>query len=163
MLHLRLHPDRRRRSPHHARWMPAIRRAVVALALPLAACTTTPPPAPLYLQLGGVKGIESVTTALLQRMSTDPRTQRTFDGVKMPALTESLSKHLCKVADGPCVYEGETMRNAHADLALTGSEFDVTVQMLREELDRAGVSASAKNELLRRLAPMRRDMISPDR
>ncbi len=163
MLHLRPPSDRPRRSPRHARWMPAIRRAAVALALPLAACTTTPPPAPLYLQLGGIKGIESVTTSLLQRMSTDPRTKRTFDGIKMPALTESLSKQLCQVADGPCRYEGETMRNAHADLALTGSEFEVTVQMLREELDRAGVSDAAKNELLRRLAPMRRDMVSPDR
>jgi hemoglobin len=57
------------------------------------------------------------------------------------------------------VYEGETMARSHADLGLQGSEFDVMVSVLREELDRAGVSDAAKNELLRRLAPSRRDMV----
>ena len=81
----------------------------------------------------------------------------------MRTLSASLAAHLCKVADGPCVYEGETMRNAHADLGLRGSEFETTVQMLRDELDRAGVPQGAKNELLRRLAPSRRDIVTNDR
>lgn len=147
--------------PAHTRRL--LGRVLLTLALPLVACTGAPTAQPLYQQLGGAGGIESVTTALIQRMATDPRTKRTFDGINLPHLAKSLSSQLCKLADGPCAYEGETMRNAHADLALTGSEFDVTVQMLREELDRAGIGAAAKNELLRRLAPMRRDMVSPER
>jgi hemoglobin len=35
------------------------------------------------------------------------------------------------------------------------------VTVLREELDRANVSEGAKNELLRRLAPTRRDIVKP--
>lgn len=134
-----------------------------ALACQLAACSSTPPPPPLFQQLGGVEGIQTVSSAVLQRMSTDPRTKRTFDGINLRTLSASLAAHLCKVADGPCVYEGETMRNAHADLGLRGSEFETTVQMLRDELDRAGVPQGAKNELLRRLAPSRRDIVTNDR
>lgn len=134
-----------------------------ALACQLAACSSTPPPPPLFQQLGGVEGIQVVSSAVLQRMSTDPRTKRTFDGINLRTLSASLAAHLCKVADGPCVYEGETMRNAHADLGLRGSEFETTVQMLRDELDRAGVPQGAKNELLRRLAPSRRDIVTNDR
>lgn len=162
MLHRPLLPALGRLRHHRARWMRNIQRAMFALALPLAACSTPPAPTPLYQQLGGVKGIETVTAALLQRMATDPRTKRTFDGINLRALTESLSNQLCVVANGPCTYEGASMSKAHADLGIKGSEFDVTVQMLREELDRAGVDAAAKNELLRRLAPMRRDMVSSD-
>lgn len=139
--------------------------ALAALAVTLAACAHPPAPGtePLYARLGGVAGIESVSQAMLERMSTDPRTRRTFDGVNLRTLSASLATHLCMVADGPCVYEGETMRNAHADLGLGGSEFERTVQILREELDRAGVSQGAKNELLRRLAPSRRDIVTADR
>ena len=137
--------------------------ALVALVLSTMACASAPATQPLYQQLGGIDGINTVSHAMLQRMSTDPRTRRTFDGINLRTLSASLAAHLCKVADGPCVYEGETMRNAHADLALGGSEFEATVQILREELDRAGVSQGAKNELLRRLAPSRRDIVTTER
>lgn len=152
-------------SPLHP--LACIRRqlglAMAMLVLPMAACTSAPPAPPLYQQLGGVQGIETVSNAMLQRMSTDPRTKRTFDGINLRTLSASLAAHLCKVADGPCLYEGETMRNAHADLGLGGSEFETVVQILRDELDRAGISQGAKNELLRRLAPSRRDIVTADR
>lgn len=135
----------------------------LALVFQLVGCSSPPPSTPLYQQLGGVQGIESISRAALQRMATDPRTKRTFDGINLRTLSASLASYLCKVADGPCVYEGETMRKSHADLGLGGAEFEATVQILRDELDRAGVSQGAKNELLRRLAPTRRDMVAADR
>lgn len=131
---------------------------VLATSALLAACAHQPPE-PLYRQLGGVAVIQSVAFKTLDRVAHDPRTKRTFDGVRLSYLQQSVSNYLCKVADGPCVYDGETMRNAHADLNIGGSEFDVMVQTLREELDAAGVSPAAKNELLRRLAPTRRDIV----
>ena len=111
----------------------------------------------LYQQLGGTTTIDTFTH--VARAAQDPRTRRTFEGVRLSHLQQSIAAHLCTVADGPCIYEGETMRNAHGDLAITGAEFDVLVQMLREEMDAANVSTAAKNELLRRLAPMRRDIV----
>jgi len=128
------------------------------IAIMLAACSHTPT-APLYQQLGGPEGIHTVVQRTLTRVAQHPTAGRTFKGVKMPFLINSVSQYVCKVADGPCVYEGETMARAHADLGLQGSEFDIMVTVLREELDRAGVNDAAKNELLRRLAPSRRDMV----
>jgi len=95
----------------------------------------------------------------MARAAEDPRTRRTFEGVKLSVLQTSVATQLCAIADGPCVYEGESMRNSHAELGITGSEFDALVQILREEMDAAQVSTAAKNELLRRLAPMRRDIV----
>lgn len=152
--------------PHQTTSSSHARRSALALlasTLILGACGAVTPATPLYQGLGGVQGIESISRNMVQRMSTDPRTKRTFDGINLRTLSASLAAHLCQVADGPCVYEGETMRNAHADLNLAGSEFEVVVQILRDELDQAGVSSSAKNELLRRLAPSRRDIVTADR
>lgn len=125
----------------------------------LMACTTTGRQAPLYQQLGGAKGIEAFTDRTLDRVSTDPRTKRSFDGIKMAALKKSVASYVCKVADGPCVYEGETMANSHAETHISGAEFDIMVSMMREEIDRTGAPQAAKNELLRRLASTRRDIV----
>lgn len=151
-------PQERRRRVQTALIGVAVSWALAALM----ACTTfSSSGAPLYQQLGGVAGIDAIAHRTMHRVSTDPRSQRSFDGIKMPALEKSVSAYLCKVADGPCVYEGETMAKAHAQSHITGSEFDIMVSVLREELDRAGVPEAAKNELLRRLAPTRRDIVKP--
>ncbi|MBH1985865.1 MAG: group 1 truncated hemoglobin [Burkholderiales bacterium] len=151
---------RRPAPPRLTRLRPALMAGLLGCAL--AGCASAPTQ-PLHQQLGGVQGIDAIARGMLQRMSTDPRTRRTFDGINLKTLGNNLAAHLCQVADGPCVYEGETMAKSHADLNLGGSEFDATVQFLRDELDAAGVSTAAKNELLRRLAPMRRDIVQPGR
>ena len=51
------------------------------------------------------------------------------------------------------------MADAHKDARIRASEFDAMVTMLREELDRVGTDPAAKNELLRLLAPMKRDIV----
>ena len=139
-------------------WL-AARGALPGLGLLLAACAH-PGSASLYEQLGGMTGISAVTSTTLDRVAADPRTRRTYEGVRLSYLKQSVANYLCKVADGPCVYEGETMKKAHGDLDISGSEFDVMVQTLREELDAAGIAPAAKNELLRRVAPTRRDIVT---
>ena len=118
----------------------------------------TSPQADLWQRLGGVQGIQKLSWMALNRASTDPRTRRSFDGVNVKTVAQSLGNMICVLANGPCQYEGETMARAHAGLNLQGSEFEALVTILREEMDRAGVSQGAKNELLRCLAPMRRDV-----
>jgi hemoglobin len=142
-----------------------IQLAAIGIALSwtlaaLMACTTTAATGPLYVQLGGVAAIETVTDRTLDRVSADPRSKRSFDGIKMPYLKKSVAAYVCKVADGPCVYEGETMARSHAQADIAGSEFEFMVTVMREELDRAQVPTAAKNELLRRLASTRRDIVT---
>lgn len=129
------------------------------LASLMACASSLKSSAPLYQQLGGVDGITQISNRTLDRVSTDPRTQRTFASIKMQALKDSVAKYICKVADGPCVYEGESMKNSHADLGITGAEFDLMVEILRDEINRANAPTGAKNELLKRLAPTRRDIV----
>lgn len=114
---------------------------------------------PLYQQLGGIENIKAFTGRTLTRVAADPQAGRTFKGIKMPPLIDSVSAYICRAADGPCAYEGQDMKKSHAELGITGSDFDLLVEILREEMNAAGVSNGAKNELLRRLAPTRRDMV----
>ena len=114
----------------------------------------------LFQRLGGAGGVARFVHQTLARASTEPSTARSFDGIKLPTLEQSLAEQICMLADGGCRYQGANMANAHKDARISDSEFDAMVGILREELDRAGVSTSAKNELLRLLAPMKRDIIA---
>lgn len=147
--------------PHRSGWptQPRLFQALVMSSF-VTACATSPQ-APLYQRLGGEAGIEAVVHKTITRVSQDPRSSQSFKGIKMPFLIQSIAKHICVVADGPCVYEGDTMSKTHASLHINASQFEFTVTVLREELDAAGISQGAKNELLRRLAPMKPDIVQP--
>ncbi len=133
----------------------------LAVLLALAACSTPPPAGTtLYQRLGGQAVVQVFVDRTLDRTSTDPRTMRSFDGIKIAAIKESLALQICVLAGGGCKYEGETMANAHRQSHIQPREFDAMVDILREEIDRAGVDAGAKNDLLKLLAPMKRDIVN---
>lgn len=113
----------------------------------------------LWQRLGERPAVSRVVDRLIDRSAQDPRTRRSFEKTKLAVLKDSLTDYLCKVADGGCTYEGETMANSHAELAIRAHEFDLLVAFLREELDAQGVAAGDKNELLRRLTADRRDIV----
>jgi len=114
----------------------------------------------LFERIGGLPMLSRVSNQTLDIVSKDPRTSRSFKDVKMKALKESLTNFLCVKTGGECVYEGETMKNSHADLHITTAEFELMVEVLRERLDINGVGTKEKNELLKILAPMKRDVVT---
>lgn len=127
----------------------------------LAACAVHPDVEPtLYQRLGGAANVQAVTSRSVERAATDPRTRRSFDGIKRQALKDSIAQQICSISGGGCRYEGESMANVHKDLAIRASEFDALVTILREEFDRSGTDPAAKNGLLKLLAPMRRDIVN---
>lgn len=128
----------------------------------LSACgMPTKPEASLYARLGGKPVLEAISSDLLDATSTDERTKRSFKDVKLSAVKESLTLYLCEKTGGDCVYEGETMKNSHADANITTAEFELMVQQLRDVLDAHKIGTREKNELLKILAPTKRDIVTP--
>ncbi len=127
----------------------------------LLACTqNTKPQQSLFVRIGGLPVIEKVGDETLDIVSKDSKTARSFKDVKMKQLKASLRDFLCVKTGGNCVYEGETMKNSHQEAAITTAEFELMVAVLRERLDANGVGTREKNELLKILAPMKRDIVT---
>ena len=114
----------------------------------------------LYQRLGGQPVIERISSDLLDKTAQHPDTKRSFDGVKLQTVKDSLAQYLCVQTGGNCVYEGETMKNSHADAKITSAEFELMVQQLREVLDALNIGTREKNELLKVLAPTKRDIVT---
>jgi len=139
---------------------PAARLIAAMLLVALAGCATPPggARATLYERMGGMPVINQVVNETIDAVLADPKTRRSFKDIKIPPLKENITKQVCVLAGGPCKYDGAVMRKAHKGLEITDSEFDLMVAALRESLDRH-VGEREKNELLRLLAPMKRDVV----
>lgn len=130
--------------------------------LGLAACAARDPAASptLYSRLGGEPVVKRVVAETIDRSATDARTRRSFDGVKLERVKEKLAEQICELARGPCKYTGDPMDLVHKGLKITEAEMNLLVQFLRDALDGAGVGTAEKNELLRLLAPMKREIVT---
>ena len=113
----------------------------------------------LFDRIGGLPILNAMVNDSLKELSTNPKTKRSFEGVKLKKLQESIVSQLCYLTGGGCVYDGETMKNSHADAKITASEFELFVQIHRVVFDKY-IGTREKNELLKILAPMRRDIVT---
>lgn len=134
--------------------------SMAALAM-LAACATAPTSQPtLYARLGGEPVVRRVVNETIDQSATDPRTSRSFKDVKLQRVKDKIVEQICSLSGGGCTYTGDPMDKVHQGLKNTEAEMNLVVQWLREALDRNGVRTAEKNELLRLLAPMKRDIVT---
>ena len=123
-------------------------------AMGTAAASTT-----LYQRLGGQDAIQSIASTLIDRVTADQRLQRSFQGAKIPRIKDKLAEQLCELTGGPCRYSGDPMPETHAGHHITEAEFYGMVDCLRVILKERHTHLADTNELLRLLAPMKREIV----
>jgi hemoglobin len=117
-------------------------------------------PDALYRELGERAGLTALMDRFVDALYVDKRIGAHFQKTNRKHLKQQLTDQLCKVAGGPCVYEGADMKSAHADLDITRADFNALVEVLQVSMDAQGVPFATQNRLLARLAPMHRDVIT---
>ena len=122
--------------------------------------TATVAPNSLFTRIGGLLVLTKIVDKSIDEVAISPRTKRSFDGIKLKPLKESIVAQLCKITGGGCVYEGETMLNSHRDAKISEAEFNAFVDIFRNTLDKH-LATREKNELLKILAPMKSDIVTP--
>ena len=114
----------------------------------------------LYQRLGGEPVVTRVIDETVRAMAADPTVNQSFDGVNLQKLEAKIVQQVCSLAGGGCTYTGDEMKLAHQGLNIGQREFYAMVEALRVSLAGNGVGEREKNELLRLLAPMKRDVVS---
>jgi len=121
----------------------------------------------LFERLGGEQGIAALVDDFTPRMLQDPRVNWDRTGVDKPGLLKSgpaitwkptpqnvstLKKHMVQfislATGGPSRYEGKEMKQAHADMKITNSEFDAAIGDIKASLDKLKVPDQEQKELL---------------
>ena len=114
---------------------------------------------PLYDRLGGAPGVAAIANTLIDRVAADPRLGRSFKDTNVARIKTLLAEQICDLSGGPCRYSGDTMKETHAGHHISEAEFYGMVANLRDILKERHVSQGAANELLRLLAPMKREVV----
>jgi hemoglobin len=127
---------------------------LICLAFVVGCTTHTRPEPKLYDQLGGIEGITEVVDALLYEIAEDKAILPLFSNTDIARFRSQLIDQLCSIADGPCKYKGDNMRETHRGLDLTRAHFNRLVENLIAAMDSRGVAVSTQNALLARLAPL---------
>ncbi len=115
----------------------------------------------LYDRLGGAAGVAAIADSLIDRVSADPLLGRSFKDSKLDRIKKLLAEQICDLSGGPCRYSGDPMKEVHSGHHISEAEFYGMVADLRDVLKKRRVSEPAANELLRQLAPMKRDIVEP--
>ena len=141
----------------------AMRRLMIALMVAAAAggsCHAQSDDAgTLYSRLGGPNGVTAIAVELIDRTAADPVLGRSFKDTNLKRIKKLLAEQLCELAAGPCRYSGDPMKEVHAGLHISQAEFYTMVDLLRNILARRHVDLASTNQLLRLLAPMKRDIV----
>ena len=134
-------------------------RVVVVTALLLIAGMAAGAQARLYDRLGGEAGVAAIADTLIERVTADPVLVRSFKDSNLDRIKKLLAEQICDVSGGPCHYSGDSMREVHAGHHISEAEFFGMVARLPTVLKERHVSQGAANELLRILAPMKREVV----
>jgi hemoglobin len=139
---------------------------LVFVAVNLGACASAGSKAPatpsLYKRLGGREGIAMVVGDFTANMAGDARVNARFKGMKPPQVEKfksNLADQICEASGGPCSYVGKDMKGAHTGMKITDAEWNATVENLVKALDKHKVDAQARQELLKALDPMKKDIV----
>jgi hemoglobin len=122
--------------------------------------------ATLYERLGGKRAITRIVENFLDEFFKhdrirNPLVVRRHDAAFQPELTRHWIAFVTQNAGGPSTYAGRTMKSAHAGMKISDSDFDLTLEMMAESLDRAEVGAREKKELLAIMSKHRRSIVEP--
>ncbi|GLQ20713.1 hypothetical protein GCM10007854_16680 [Algimonas porphyrae] len=112
----------------------------------------------LYDDFGGYAVLSAVISDMLARSLADPEMAPIFANSDMDRLQSMLVLHMCHLADGPCVYDGQHMRRAHDGLGIETRHFNRLVEYMQDAMDEQGVAFRTQNRLLARLAPFHNDV-----
>ncbi|MES2933221.1 MAG: group 1 truncated hemoglobin [Pseudomonadota bacterium] len=113
-----------------------------------------------FQELGGKEGIAKIVAVFLPIVLADARIKDSFKDADLDRLGALLAEQFCQLSGGPCSYSGKDMREAHAEMKISNAQFNALAEDLQLAMEQQGISASAQNKLVAKLAPMQRHVVT---
>ena len=114
----------------------------------------------LYQAFGEKAGLVKLMDDFVPRLQADKRTAAAFKDANVMNLKAKLVDQLCQISGGPCVYKGADMQSAHSSMDINRTDFNALVEVLQQSMDAQGIPFRNQNQMLAKLAPMHRDVIT---
>ena len=122
----------------------------------------------LYERLGGVYAIATVVDAFIDRVMDDPRlnanpkVDEAHHRVSRAGFKYLVTEQVCWATGGPQKYTGRSMRDSHAHLDITPTEWEAFLDDFQQTLTRFGVPQAEQSELFAIVESTRGDIVKFD-
>lgn len=113
----------------------------------------------LYERLGGKETVKIVVEEFVMNVKTDKRVSTYFAKTDINKFKMNFENYICHKAGGPCKYEGKNMKEVHAGMGITESNYNAVVEDLSKAIDKAKIKQEDKKELLGFVSPPKTEMI----
>ena len=136
--------------------------ACAILALPLCASAAQAQQKSLYQRLGGYDAIAAVSDEFIKRLATDEQEKRFFIGFSDDSkarIRQHIVDFICKAAGGPCLYTGRDMKTAHGGSGVTKADWDRTLKIFGEVLDKFQVPDQERKDIAAAIGPLEKDIV----
>lgn len=114
----------------------------------------------LFEQVGGQAAVKTAVTVFYNRVADDSSLAQWFEGVDLSRLRAHQRAFLSAALDGPPVFAGRDLGEAHAGMAITDEAFDSIVQHLAVTLDDLGVEPEIIAKVAERLETLRGEIVA---
>lgn len=131
---------------------------LIVVGLLVSGCATTSQKT-LYEQLGGEAGLNNIVENLVQEIGQDQQVFHYFAEARVSRFKGNLIEHFCAILDGPCSYTGDNMVDIHTGMNINEKDFNHLVDLLINAMDTEGIPHRIQNQLIARLAPLRKEII----
>lgn len=122
----------------------------------------------LYERLGGVYAIATVVDDFIDRIMDDPRlnanpkVDEAHHRVSRAGFKYLVTEQVCWATGGPQRYTGRSMRDSHAHLDITPTEWEAFLDDFQQTLTRFGVPQNEQRELFAIVESTRGDIVKFD-
>jgi hemoglobin len=119
----------------------------------------------LYERLGGVYAIATVVDDFIdrimhdQRLNANPLVDEAHHRVPPAGFKYLATEMVCMATGGPQKYTGKSMKNSHANLKITGKEWDAFLDDFQQTLNKFTVPGAEQAELKAIIDSTRSDIV----
>jgi hemoglobin len=114
----------------------------------------------IFELIGGEPALAAVVDDFYERVLDDPQLAPFFAGVSMPKLKGRQVEFFAAALGGPDVYEGRSMRQAHAGRGIGQAVFDQVAVHLTGALAAAGVPAETIAQIAATITRLAGEIVS---
>jgi hemoglobin len=114
----------------------------------------------IYDKIGGEPALVKVVDDFYERVLADAQLAGFFAGANMTRLKGRQVAFFAQALGGPELYDGATMRDAHAGRGITQSDFDKVAVHLTESLYAVGLAEDMVGQIIGAIAPLAPEIVS---
>ncbi|NVK56449.1 MAG: group 1 truncated hemoglobin [Alteromonadaceae bacterium] len=136
-----------------------VKHIVTLLALLLLVSGCASRSTTLYEELGGEAKINEIVENFVYEIEYNETILPYFAESDIERFITKFSEQLCVFSGGPCEYSSDTMEQVHGGMNITEADFNLTVDLFINAMNKANVPHRLQNQLINRMTHTRRQML----